>query len=141
MAKLKVRDLMTEQVLSIRADEDLDKLNSLMGDIHVRHVPVVDDEGEVIGIVSQRDLLRSALDTIGVLPQAEQKDLLTNTTVREIMVADPETVEASQDIDTAGQIMLDNKLGCLPVVDGTRLVGILTEADFVKFLVDRPEKV
>lgn len=141
MAKLKVRDLMTEQVLSIGADEDLEKLNSLMGDIHVRHVPVVDDDGEVIGIVSQRDLLRSALDTIGVLPQAEQKDLLTQTTVREIMVADPETVEAIQDIDEAGQIMLDNKLGCLPVVDGTRLIGILTEADFVKFLVNRPEKL
>jgi CBS domain-containing protein len=141
MAKLKVQDLMTEKVFSIHADEDLEKLNSLMADIHIRHVPVVDDDGEVIGIVSQRDLLRSALDSIGLLPQAEQKDLLSNTTVREIMVADPETVEATGDIDEAGQIMLDNKLGCLPVVEGTRLIGILTEADFIKFLVSRPEKV
>ena len=141
MEKLKVQDLMTERVLSIQADEDLEKLNELMGEIQVRHIPVVDDEGDLIGIVSQRDLLRSALDTIGILPQAQQKDLLSNTTVREIMVADPETVEAGQNIDEAGQIMLDNKLGCLPVVEGYKLVGILTEADFVKFLATHPQKV
>ena len=140
MAKLQVQDLMTEKVLSIQAGEDLGKLNDLMAEIHVRHVPVVEADGELIGLVSQRDLLRSALDTIGVLPQAEQKDLLSNTTVREIMVADPETAEPTQDIDEAGRTMLENKLGCLPVVEGGRLVGILTEADFIKFVVNHCEK-
>jgi len=140
MEKLKVKDLMTDSVLSIHAEEDLEKLNALMGEINVRHVPVVDDEGEVIGIVSQRDLLRSALDTIGVLPQVQQKDLLSSTTVREIMVADPQTVEADENIEEAGQIMLDAKWGCLPVVEGKRLVGILTESDFIKYVVSNPQK-
>lgn len=140
MEKLKVRDLMTGEVLSIHADEDLEKLNNLMSEINVRHVPVVDDDGDVIGIVSQRDLLRSALDTLGVMPQSQQKDLLASTAVREIMVADPQTVDPDMEIDEAGQILLDAKWGCLPVVDNNHLVGILTESDFIKYVVSNPEK-
>ncbi|HCU24447.1 MAG TPA: hypothetical protein DF383_05455 [Deltaproteobacteria bacterium] len=136
MGKIKVRDLMTKRVFSIQADEDLARLNDLMGEIHVRHVPVVDDEGAVIGIVSHRDLLRSALDTGGMLPVSEQRDLLKNTLVREVMVTEVETTDPEQDIQEAGRLMLDNKLGCLPVVEGDRLVGILTEADFVKYVVE-----
>ena len=135
MIKLKVRDLMTEKVYSIKANEDLARLNDLMSDIRIRHVPVVGEEGELVGIVSHRDLLRSALDAEGVLPLSEQRDLLRNTKVREIMVSDVETADPDQDLQEAGRIMLENKLGCLPVVEGTHLVGILTEADFVKYVV------
>ena len=140
MAKLKVRDLMTEKVLSIRADEDLARLNDLMADINVRHVPVVDGEENIIGVVSQRDLLRSALDEEGVLPASQQREMLQSVKVAEIMVTNPETAEPEQDITEAGQTMLDNKLGCLPVVEDTHLVGILTEADFVKYVVDHAEE-
>src|SRR5215467_76999 len=111
MTKLKVRDLMTERVFSIQADEDLARLNDLMGDIHIRHVPVLDDEGELVGIVSHRDLLR--LGTEGALPLSEQRNLLKRTTVREIMVTEVETTDPNQDIQEAGRIMLENKLGCL----------------------------
>jgi CBS domain-containing protein len=137
MGKLKVSDLMTERVFSIRANEDLARLNDLMMDLHVRHVPVVDNEKNVIGLVSHRDLIRVAISVDGLLPVAEQRELLKNTTVQEIMTVGIETVEPNQDIEEAGRIMLENKLGCLPVTENNTLVGILTEADFVKFLVDR----
>lgn len=139
MEKLVVQDLMTEKVFSIHADEDLARLNDLMADINVRHIPVIGAEGELLGIVSQRDLLRSTLDSIGVLPSGQQRELLQSTLVREIMVPEPETADRGQDIHEAGQVMLDNKLGCLPVVEGNRLVGILTEADFVKHVVIRAQ--
>lgn len=137
MENLKVRDLMTENVYSIQADEDLDKLNELMGEIHVRHVPVVDGDGDIVGLVSQRDLIRSALDTIGALPKPQQKELLGNTKVSEIMVSNPETADPDMDIVEAGRIMLDNKWGCLPVSEGNHLIGILTEADFIKYVVEK----
>lgn len=140
MAKLKVRDLMTEKVLSIKANEDLARLNNIMTDINVRHVPVVDDEENVIGIVSQRDLLSSALDEEGAFPASQQREMLQNVKVEEIMVTNPETAEPDQDIVEAGQSMLDSKLGCLPVVEDTRLVGILTEADFVKYVVEHGDE-
>ncbi|MDL1872386.1 CBS domain-containing protein [Deltaproteobacteria bacterium PRO3] len=136
MGKLKVMDLMTENVFSVNADEDLARLSDLMEDIHVRHMPVKDKEGRLVGLVSQRDLLRSALFTAKDLPLTEQRELLQRMTVGEIMTADPETAEMDDDIEEAGRVMLDNKLGCLPVVEGGKLVGILTEADFVKFVVE-----
>ncbi len=139
MAKLKVSDLMTEKVFSIHANEDLARLNDLMMDLHVRHVPVVDDEKNVIGLVSYRDLIRVAITVDGLLPIAEQRELLKNTTVREIMTTGIETVEPNQEVEEAGRIMLDNKLGCLPVTENDHLVGIITEADFVKFIVQREQ--
>jgi CBS domain-containing membrane protein len=140
MGQLKVRDLMTDKVYSIKEEEDLARLNDLMNDIRIRHVPVVDEGGELVGIVSHRDLLRSALDTEGVLPISEQRDLLRSTAVREIMVTEVETTEPNQEIQEAGRTMLDNKLGCLPVLEGRQLVGILTEADFVKYVVQKFEE-
>ncbi|MCC6273011.1 MAG: CBS domain-containing protein [Deltaproteobacteria bacterium] len=105
MGKLKVMDLMTENVFSVNADEDLARLSDLMEDIHVRHMPVKDKEGRLVGLVSQRDLLRSALYTSKDLPLTEQRELLRRMTVGE----------------------------------GGKLVGILTEADFVKFVVEGGE--
>lgn len=136
MAKLLVSDLMTDKVYSIHQDEDLERLHELMNDIHIRHVPVVDDDGIVQGLVSQRDLLRSVLYAQEDVPQNDLRQILKGMKVSEIMVKGIETVDPEQAIEEAGAIMFDNKLGCLPVVDNDKLIGILTEADFVKYIVD-----
>lgn len=128
MQKILVRDLMTANVFSIYQNEDLDKLNNLMNDFHIRHVPVVDEEESLVGIVSQRDLIRSALYASEEIPFEEVRDLLKSMTVEDIMVRGVETVEADQNIQEAGSLMLENKLGCLPVVENGRVVGILTES-------------
>lgn len=135
MSSLTVRDLMTEQVYGVRPGDDLARLVDLMDDIHVRHVPVVDDDRVIVGLVSQRDLIREVLHEARDLPFSEMRELLKRKNVRSIMTTDVETVEPETKIEEAGQLMLDNKLGCLPVAEGDRLVGILTEADFVKFTV------
>jgi CBS domain-containing membrane protein len=132
--KLRVRDLMTDRVFSIHPDEDLARLVELMDDIHVRHVPVVDTDHTVVGLVSQLDLIRSVMYASSDLPLAEMRDLLKTADVRSIMTTDIETIEADADIEEAAGLMLENKLGCLPVVEGGRLTGILTEADFVKYV-------
>jgi CBS domain-containing membrane protein len=141
MSSLLVRDLMTERVYSVRPDENLARLVDLMDDIHVRHVPVVDDESVIIGLVSQRDLVREVLHGSRDLPFSELRELLKHKNVRSIMTTDIETVEPETKIEDAGQLMLDNKLGCLPVADGDRLVGILTEADFVKFAIGLSQRI
>ncbi len=135
MSSLRVRDLMTEKVYSVRPGDDLARLVDLMDDIHVRHVPVVDDDRVIVGLVSQRDLVREVLHASRALPFSATREMLKHKNVRSIMTTDVETVEPDAKIEEAGQIMLDNKLGCLPVAEGDRLVGILTEADFVKYTV------
>lgn len=138
MQDLLVSDLMTDKVFSIHPEEDLARLVELMDDIHVRHVPVVDDGDVLVGVVSQRDLIRHVLHAESDLPLAEMRQLLETRNVRSVMVADVESVEPGTPIAEAGQLMFDNKLGCLPVVQADRLVGILTEADFVKYVIGHP---
>lgn len=139
MAMLYVRDLMTSDVLTVGPGEDLTNLYDLMDARHVRHIPVVDADGELVGLVTHRDLVRSVLGYVADLPLSEQRVVLQRVLVQEIMQLDPEAVGPNMEIGEAAALMLDNKFGCLPVVEGSQLVGILTEADFVKHVVGQQE--
>ena len=88
----------------------------------------------MIGLVSQRDLIRHALRQTDEQTLSLQEEILSFIKVRDIMTRDVECVEPDQDIELAAQLMLDNKYGCVPVVEAVRLVGILTESDFVKLV-------
>ena len=137
MAELLVRDLMTEKVYTVRPEDTVSELVQLLNEIDVRHMPVIDEDGTLVGLVSHRDLLRSAAAERADVPLSMGRELMRRTLVGEVMNEDVETIEADASIRRAAEIMLENKYGCLPVVDGTRLVGILTEADFVRYLGER----
>jgi CBS domain-containing membrane protein len=132
--KLCVRDLMTEQVIAVKPDTDLTAVRDLLWEHNIRHLPVVDGDGDLIGLVSQRDLLRHALINQHHLPDYVEEAVLERLKASDIMTANVERVGADTDLREAAQTMFDNKYGCLPVTEGDRLVGILTESDFVRFL-------
>ena len=134
---LLVRDLMTEKVFTLRPTDSLVAAEDLMGTRRVRHVPIVDREGDLIGLVSHRDLLRGARGRLDDLPISVERDVLRVRKVREIMTTEPETVEPETSLSEAASLLLENKIGCLPVVEGMHLVGILTEADFVRDYLER----
>jgi CBS domain-containing membrane protein len=138
MTALTVRDLMTSRVFSVGPNDSLSVVWDIMEEHHIRHVPVVDDEGRVVGLVSNRDLVRTALHDDVELPLTERQDLLGALKVRAAMVRGVETVTPETSIDEAGEMMLENKFSCLPVteVQGRGLVGIITEADFVRYVVN-----
>ncbi len=131
MDEISVHNLMTENVFAVRPGDDLLAVSELMAEHHVRHVPVVDAYGKLLGIVSHRDLLRHHLDAAD--PDASPGDL-SRADAEGLMTAPVETVGRDTDIRVAAQIMYKHKYGCLPVVEDERLVGILTEADFVRFM-------
>lgn len=135
--RTEVRDLMTEHVFTLRPGDDLESLYDLMDTHHVRHVPIVDADGDLVGLVTQRDLARSAFGGQDVLPLSMQQEILRRRRVREIMATEVETIEADENLRTAAGMLLENKIGCLPVVEGAHLVGILTESDFVRRYVER----
>lgn len=136
MRTLLVRDLMTEAPATLAPDDSVAELYDLMDSRHVRHVPVVDAAGELVGLVSHRDLFRCALSDKGDLPLSLQRELLRAIAISGIMTTSIETVEPDTEVADAAQVMLENKFGCLPVLDGTQLVGILTESDFVRFVAE-----
>ena len=102
----------------------------------IRHMPVVDNDRELVGLVSQRDLLRHSLIEQSDVPDFIEDALLERLQVRELMTTGVVSIEPDADIREAAQIMIENKYGCLPVVEGSRLVGILTESDFVRLMTD-----
>ena len=126
-----VRDLMTESVTSVERGESMDRVYDLMLSLNVRHMPVVDDGHELAGLVSHRDVMA----LLGASSKGEflrQAELLSDQTAGQAMTAGIETVEPDSELTAAAELMLENKFGCLPVCEGTRLVGILTESDFVR---------
>ncbi len=138
MTKLSVRDLMTDTIFALSADDDIQMARDLMDERNVRHVPVVDGDRNLVGLVSERDLLRSMYPSTSELPVGTQHDVLKRVKVSAIMTRDVETVEPDDDLAAAAQVMLDNKYGCVPVVvEGGRVEGILTESDFVRYLAEQ----
>ena len=134
MTRLQVSDLMTQGVFAVGVEDDLETVTNLMDDRNIRHAPVVDAAGNLVGLVTQRDLLRTGLGGQGQLPPEAERHARLHIHVGEIMIPDVVTARPDQDIRDAARIMLDNKFGCLPVVEGQRLVGIVTESDFVRLM-------
>jgi len=134
MATLRVRDLMTSGVLTLEVGGNLAEASDLMNVHRIRHLPILDDDGALVGLVSQRDLLRGALGGGADLPASIQRAYLRSIPVDEVMIRNVETVEPAVAIRDAAARMIDLKIGSLLVVEGPELVGILTESDFVRWV-------
>jgi CBS domain-containing membrane protein len=132
-----VRDLMTEEVFTLRPQNNLATLYDLIDSKRVRHVPIVDSEGDLVGLVTERDLSRSALGPLVDLPLSAERDELRRRKIRDVMAMEPDSIEPDAPLKTAAEMLLENKVGCLTVVEGLHLVGILTEADFVRDFLER----
>jgi CBS domain-containing protein len=130
---MKVRDLMNAEVATVRRNDQLQIADDLMSLGRIRHTPVLEDDGEgVVGVLSQRDLFRGALArALGDGHRAQNK-MHGQLVVQDVMTCAPITVAPDLALAEAAKIMLDKKIGCLPVVEDGRLVGILTESDFLK---------
>jgi len=133
MTDLKVRDLMTPGVVSVRPEDTVATAYQLMLDNRFRHMVVIDRDGDLVGLLTHRDLLRHSLIERAELPLILQRTVMLRIHVEEVMTSEVETAEAGQSLAEAALVMFQNKLGCLPVVEGSRVVGIITEADFVRF--------
>jgi CBS domain-containing membrane protein len=132
MTDIRVRDLMTRGVFCVGPRDTVERAYDLMNERGLRHLLVVDGDGDLVGLVSHRDLLRNALIERGAMPLNLERALMRRIRVEEVMTSEVETADPEQSVAAAAQVMLENKFGCLPVVEGMHLVGILTESDFVR---------
>ena len=122
---------MRENVVSISADDTLRVVKEIMEHGSVRHLPVVRG-GQLVGVVSQRDLLKASLSNVMGLPAEEQALFLEGVSIAQVMSAPPITIEADAGLDKAAREMADRKIGCLPVMDDGAFVGIITETDLLR---------
>ena len=115
-----VGQFMSTDLFTVSPDDLIDLAASVMDWRHIRHVPVEDQEGRLVGLITHRGLLRMMINNTKL------------TTVREIMVKDPVTVSPLTPSLEAIELMRTHRVGCLPVVEGDQLVGIITSYDFLE---------
>jgi CBS domain-containing protein len=130
---MQVQDIMSADVEVVERNDDLRQVEERMAAKKLRHIPVL-EQGEIVGIVTQRDLFKAAMSSTMGYSEKAQKAYLQSVRVKEIMVYPGVTVAPDSTVSEAADLMVHKGIGCLPVVDRTQLVGILTKTDLLRCL-------
>ena len=131
-----VGERMTRNPVTITEDTSIDDALHLMRERKVRRFPIMDTAGHLVGIISDKDLLHAAPSPASTLSVYEMHYLLAKLTVKKVMSSPVITISPDVPLEDAARIMADNKIGGLPVLDGDKLVGIITETDIFKILLE-----
>jgi CBS domain-containing protein len=127
-----VRDVMRRDFVSLKATDRLDFADDILTLGRIRHLPVLED-GKLVGIVSQRDLLSRSLSKALDFEPRDRRTFLKSVDVFEAMTRHVITVEASTNLEEAARLLIRQRIGCLPVVDGAGApIGIVTETDLLR---------
>lgn len=130
-----VRSRMTVDPVFVSPDDNFHQAMHALRKRGVRHLPVL-DRGRLVGIVVEKDLLSNQPSPATTLSLYEIYSLLETLRIRQIMSRPVITVEGDCPLEEAARIMVDNKISCLPVMDGEKLVGIITETDVFRAFVE-----
>ena len=132
---LKVKDLMTTDLAYLYDTHSLHDARTLMEQKRIRHIPIVTQQQLFTGLITQRDILSATVSRLAELDQDTQTEIDQGIPIREIMRTDLLTANPEDNLRTAAKTLLSHKYGCLPVVNKGELVGIITEADFMRLTI------
>ncbi|MGB7948772.1 MAG: CBS domain-containing protein [Candidatus Binatia bacterium] len=132
---MKVADVMTKDPLTVATSESIGEADELMNTNKIRQLPVIEGK-ELVGIVTDRDIRSFLAGSLLERPVARERAL--NTKVREIMTTEPITLAADDDLQEAVELLIEQKVGGIPVVDEAEgLVGIVTYVDVLRCFLNR----
>lgn len=130
-----VGNRMTLHPVTVSPDSSVAVAMTLMRERKIRRLPVLDSRGHLVGIVSDRDILQASPSPATSLAKWEIPELLDKLTVEKVMTSDVVSIPEDTPLEDAARIMADRKVGGLPVMRGAALVGIITESDLFKVLL------
>jgi len=131
-----VSDWMTKKVYTVTPDDNISTAIKLLKEKKIKHLPVVKNDATIVGILSDRDIKDYTPSKATTFEIRELNYILFTTKVKEIMVKKVITAPPNMAIEEAAMIMYDNTIGCLPVVENHKLVGIISDKDLFRVLVD-----
>ncbi len=135
---MQVSELMTLDPVTVAPDENIAAAAEVMQTMNIRHLPVVDETGDLVGMLSDRDVRALLLPYLSEPDQA-QRTAPMNATVATVMTSRPLSVDAESDASLAAELMIENRVGSIPVVDADgALVGIVSYVDLLRHYV-RPD--
>jgi acetoin utilization protein AcuB len=126
---------MSHPVITVQPDLPITKAHEIMANAKIHRVPVVRG-GKLVGIVTEQDILKAYPSSATSLAVWEVTSLLEKVTVKDIMIKNVLTVQENTSIEETARIMADNTVGSLPVMRGEELVGIITETDVFKIMLE-----
>lgn len=127
-----VKDLMCHELYTLKPTATVQQARELMLKQRIRHIPIVNEDHELLGLVSKRDVLAASVSTLADLQNGEREEIESHIPINKIMLDEVVIAKEDTHLIEAARFMLENKQGCLPVINESKLVGILTEADFVR---------
>jgi acetoin utilization protein AcuB len=133
-----VKDWMTPDPIAIDPNTTLPEAARLMRECNIRRLPVVEN-GHLVGIITLGDVREASPSSATSLSIYELNYLISRLTVAQVMTRDPIVITPDISIEAAARMMLEHKIGCLPVTDGDKVVGIITESDIFRLLVNEGE--
>jgi CBS domain-containing protein len=128
---MKIAEVMSRSLVTLTPEQTLRDAVELLRSKHIRHLPVVEDS-KLIGIVTDRDVKRATPSLLSGVDRDEYDRVLDETKIAQIMTREPMTVTPETGLKAAVKIFIDRKVGALPVVSGSQLVGIITEIDLLR---------
>jgi acetoin utilization protein AcuB len=131
-----VSDWMTKKVYTVTQDDSVSSAIKLLKEKKVKHLPVVNKDNAVVGILSDRDIKDYTPSKASTFDIHELNYILFTTKVKEIMVKKVITTPPGTPVEEAAMVMFDKDIGCLPVVDNGKLAGIISDRDLFRVLVD-----
>ena len=131
---MRVGDYMTKEPFTVGEDASMKEAVELLRQHHIRHLPVVQGP-KLIGIVTDRDVRKASPSLLSGVDIGKYEEVLASTPISRIMTREPFTITADTELRQAVQLMVDKKVGAVPVVNGEELVGIFTEIDALKVLM------
>jgi len=131
-----VEKRMTRNPITVHPDTTVIDAQALMRREKISRLPVVDRNGRLVGIVSEKDLIYASPSRASTLDVYEMNFLLSKLTVETVMTKKVITIDGDTPVEDAARIMVDNDIGGLPVMKGNTLVGIITESDIFKMFLE-----
>lgn len=133
---MRVKQIMTSNVIYTHPNHSLDKITAIFAENNIHHLPVVDADKNLLGILSDRDVDKTISPFVGSEQEREQDLATTKVHAEDVMTPSPITVEQETRVDTASILLLEHNFGCLPVTDENGILeGIISWKDILNYYV------
>lgn len=127
-----LREIMTAEVHTLRADQMLIEALRFLREHQVRHIPILDASGALAGVLTDRDIKRATPSALAPGQREVWEKVVDETPLSRVMTRDPSTASPDLTLVEALERFVEERIGCLPVVEAGRLVGIVTARDIFK---------
>ncbi len=130
-----IRAVMTQNVKTLRADQSLLDAMKFLREHHDRHIPVLDGQGALLGVLTDRDIKRATPSALAPNQREVWESVVNDTPISRVMTREPTVADPTMTLRRALQLFVDENIGCLPVLEDNVLVGIVTASDMFKAML------